>query len=84
MSRNYEELARQRVFASEVEDTLFAVNRGEIARFAFIRKLQKPTGEFWFSSDEIAVWRACRDCGIPTERLEEWRIQYDALPQPNP
>lgn len=84
MSRNYDELARRRVFASEVEGALFAVKRGEIARFTLIRKLQKPTGEFWFSSDEIIVWRVCRECGIPTERLEEWRIQFDALPQPNP
>ncbi len=84
MSRSYVELARKQARSSDLEDALFAVKRGEIARFALIRKLQKPSGEYWFSSDESTVWRACHECGIPTATLEEWRIQFDALPQPNP
>lgn len=77
--RNYEERRNQRIFRLEVEDALCAVNRGNIRCFEFVRRLQKPSGEFHFYSDEGVVHRACHYLGYPVTKLEEWRSQYDTL-----
>lgn len=83
--RNYDEKARQRSFKADLEAALFALKRGEIQRYQFIRGWQDASGKSWSGFERDAIKRICYQLGISDEQLEVWRVQYDALPkQPSP
>lgn len=79
--RNYSEKARQTSFKADLEMTLFALKRGEIKRYEFIRGWQDASGKFWPGYEKDVIMRTCYQLGIPAEQLETWRAQYDALPK---
>lgn len=82
--RNYDEKTRQISFKADLEAALFALKRGEIKRYKFIRGWQDASGKFWAGYEKDVIMRACYQLGISAEQLEAWRIEYDALPKEPP
>jgi hypothetical protein len=82
--RNYDEKARQSRFKADLEAALFALKRGEIRRYKFIRGWQDAAGKFWFGFESDVIKRTCYQLGISTEQLDAWRVEYDALPKEPP
>lgn len=65
----------------QIRNALQAAKDGRIQEFAFIRKMMNTDGQFRSMCDRLDVDSMCRKLNIVGSDLQEWCIQYDALPQ---
>ena len=77
----FDRWSRESMQDLKIRNALQGAQAGRIKEFAFIREMMDADGQFRSKYDRQDVDSMCRKLNILSQDLQEWRIQYDALPK---